>query len=212
MPKIVHMLLLVSLQLAVFSVFFCKYLLISILSDLQGWLTVISAPYRPRPHSVAVDGKQWLPWLRSLCVSLPEQWTHSPRGRCVCVCEWVCLNAWVCVLMCFDLTERYIPEENVTSSGKNWHARWCEQMVKEDEERYSEAGESFINSPKTQFHRTASPQHSDQCACIVCLRCNSLWLVVVAAWTLTTCVPVILFFYLIFMLGVCLSQGVGGNT
>lgn len=63
----------------------------------------------------------------------------------------------VCVLMCFDLTERYIPEENVTSSGKNWHARWCEQMVKEDEERYREAGESFINSLKTQFHRTANP-------------------------------------------------------
>lgn len=147
--------------------------LIWISSDSQGWLTVISAPYRPRPDSVAVDGKRRLPWLHSLCVCVsvyPKNGLiHVEGGVCACICECVWMHECVCVLVCFDLTEWHIPEENVTSSGKNRHASWYDQMVKEDEARYREAGESFIDSPKTPFHRTASPQRSDKCVC-VCVR------------------------------------------
>lgn len=123
--------------------------LIWILSDSQGRLTLASTPYRSSLDSVTVDGKQWLPWLRSLCVSVyPKNGLTLPEGG---VRACVCLSAWVCVLWCASIWQRCIPEENVTSSGKNQHARWCEQMVKEDEEeRYEEAGESFINSPKTR--------------------------------------------------------------
>lgn len=115
-PKIVQMMPLFLSQLSVSSIIFCEYLqeqytvnwclilwisLISVPSDSQGWLTVISTPYRPRPDSVAVDGKQWLPWLRSLCVSVyPKYGLIHPEGG---VCMWVCLNAWVCVFLCASI-------------------------------------------------------------------------------------------------------------
>lgn len=164
-PKIAKMMSLGWSQLSVvffFQMSLCEYIrmqytvnwfllwssLIWILSDSQGWLTLASTPYRSSLDSVTVDGKQWLPWLAH-CVSVyPKNGLTLPEGG-VRMC--VFLSAWVCVLWCASIWKRCIPEENVTSSGKNQHARWCEQMVKEDEEeRYEEAGESFINSPKTQ--------------------------------------------------------------
>lgn len=157
-----------------------------------------------------MDGKQWLPWLRSLCVSVySKNGLTLPEGG-VRACVWVRECVWVCA----SIWQRCIPEENVTSSGKNQHAGWCEQMVKEDEEeRYEEAGESFISSPKTQFHRTASPQHSYKCVCIVCSRCNSLgtFRVTGGLWLHPGLLPfgVLVIFLIFFMLGGMFILGYG---
>lgn len=81
--------------------------LIWVLSDSQGWLILASTPYRSSLDSVTVDGKQWLPWLRSLCVSVyPKNGLTLPEGG---VHTCVCLSAWVsvCALVCFDLTEMH---------------------------------------------------------------------------------------------------------
>lgn len=112
MPKTVQMMALILSLLSVFSVFFCEYLQVQytvnwclilwisllILSDLQGWLTVISAPYRPRPDSVAMDGRQWLPWLHSLCQFTRRMDSFTQREACVCAC--VCECVWMHMSVC----------------------------------------------------------------------------------------------------------------
>lgn len=113
-----------------------------------------------------------LDYAHCVCQFTRRMDSLSQREACVRVC--VCLSAWewACVLWCASIWQRCIPEENVTSSGKNQHARWCEQIVKEDEEeRYEETGESFINSPKTQNCQPSTLLHSLK---RVCSSCNSL--------------------------------------
>ena len=69
--------------------------LISSPLHLQGWLTAGSAPFRPNPDSVTVDGKRQLPWLHSLYVSQFTWGTDLPHPEgetsvcvCMCACVW----------------------------------------------------------------------------------------------------------------------------
>lgn len=119
MPKTVQMMPLILSLLSVFSVFFCEYLQVQytvnwclilwisllILSDLQGWLTVISAPYRPRPDRVAMDGRLWWPWLHSLCVCQFTRRMDSFTQREACVRACVCECVWMheCVFLCASI-------------------------------------------------------------------------------------------------------------
>ena len=138
-------------------------------------------------------------------ISLPEEWTHSTRGRRVCVCVGVCLNAWMCVcvcVMCLDRTAQQIHPWRECNKLREEPAR---QMVRANGKgRWVKVQRSWgILYQLTEGTVSQNCQASTQTN----VRASCVWDVTPCDWSwlhpalLPLGVPVILFFYFIFMLG-----------
>lgn len=156
-------------------------------STSQGWLTAGSAPFRPNPDGVTVDGTQQSPWLNSLCVS---QFTWgmdlTPPREIETMCECLCVR--LCMRMRNTALIRMCRAQGRTSMPGGVIRRRMRRQRWGGEVQRTRVGDTSVKSLRTHF--TKLPALNTPTTLCVCV-CNSRtsWCSVVAPWTLTTRCP-----------------------